>query len=422
MKVSSENVCSVGIVTVDDLLNRIDETVENSKLVVKNGKENTAVNIQQTQKPPAAANPEQKPAEQKPAQNPATNSEKKPAEPTNAPKPAADAEKKPAEPANAQNPEATDEKREDDPIRLNYLEIKSIGDILLKINDQPGNRRVVLENAPNPNTAENKDAAASGPKSILKSSQDPSSTDTSTKVAALDDNEIHVDLAGVQKLDDLLDRIDETVAQVPVVIETDPREEKKEGQLDSTRWPCLLTSLLWPFAASQPANATQPTQAEPPKNQAPPASTNDQSQKSQAPAAPAGTNDQSKKTEAPPPAARNDQAQKSQAPAPPAPAATSDQAKKSQAPAAPASAGTNDQQKKDGGKSGKMSFSHRERCRCFSVRFESGRGEEVWWQRSDVSRSRTRIGSKWTSSISTGGGAWREENGRWDGMDLIFSK
>ena len=224
----------LGIVTVDDLLNRIDETVENSKLIVESGKDNSAVNIQQIQNPPPAANPQQKPARQTPAPAPAGKTEKKPAEPGTAANSTTEGEKKPAEQTNAQNPAVPVEVRENDPIRLNYSEIRTIGDILVKVNDQPGNRRILLENAPNPNTAENKDtpatAVAAAPKSILKSSQDPSSTDTSTKVTALDDNEIHVDLAGVQKLDDLLDRIDEMVANAPVVIETSPREEKKEGQ------------------------------------------------------------------------------------------------------------------------------------------------------------------------------------------------
>ena len=227
----------IGIVTVDDLLDRIDETVENSKVIIGNGNAAAVGNDQQKTPQPPATNSETKTTVTNTETNapPSNTTEKTTVKSTDTKAPVPNAESGSVEPTNTKSSSEIDTKNENEPIRLNYSEIQKIGDILEKINDQPGNRRVLLENAPDTkSTTEKKDTAAA-PKSILKSSQDPSSAETSTKVSEVDDNEILVDVAGVQKLDDLLDRIDETVEKLPVAIETSPNEAKKEGQLNSTR-------------------------------------------------------------------------------------------------------------------------------------------------------------------------------------------
>jgi len=132
---------------------------------------------------------------------------------------------------------------------LNYKDLHNIEDILLKINKQPGHRKIILENAPgssisvtvqkrtsttapSTSTISNENNDSSGPpKSILKTSQDPSSLNTSTKRASFEDDQIHVNIEGIQSLDDLLDRLDDVVQHVPIVIDTKPHGEKRQGLL-----------------------------------------------------------------------------------------------------------------------------------------------------------------------------------------------
>lgn len=146
-----------------------------------------------------------------------------------------------------------DQKTENDeePIRLNYNEIHNMEDILRKIDNQNAHRKVVLENAPNNSSSINvkvqsnpsstapltskisneNDDSSGPPKSILKTSQDPSSLDTSTKVSSFQDDQIHVNIEGVQSLDDLLDRVDDAVHTVPVIIDSKSQGEKRQGLL-----------------------------------------------------------------------------------------------------------------------------------------------------------------------------------------------
>jgi len=63
----------------------------------------------------------------------------------------------------------------------------------------------------------------------LKTSQDPSSLDTSTKTSSFEDDKIHVNIEGVHDLDELLDRLDDAVQHVPVIIDTKHEEEKRQG-------------------------------------------------------------------------------------------------------------------------------------------------------------------------------------------------
>jgi len=144
-----------------------------------------------------------------------------------------------------------DKKEEDEPIRLNYNEIHNMEDLLRKVNQQPGKRKVVLEDVPgnsssitvqkqaNPppttpptsTTSSENDDSSEPRKSILKTSQDPSSLDTSTKTSSFQDDQIHVNIEGVQSVDGLLDRIDDAVEEVPVMIDTKSQGEKRQGLL-----------------------------------------------------------------------------------------------------------------------------------------------------------------------------------------------
>ena len=90
----------LGINTVDDLLERIDDSVEKAKIVVDDGKKK-AEGV-----PPSAST--------------ANNSQKKP---------------------------------EDEPIRISYDKVHKLEDLLALVNDQPGHRKVVLEGAPGQSNA-----------------------------------------------------------------------------------------------------------------------------------------------------------------------------------------------------------------------------------------------------------------------------
>ncbi len=296
----------LGVETVDDLLERIDEAIEKAKIVIGNDKDKAAVS-------------------------------------KNAAAPGADnAEKKPAA---------------DEPIRINYGEIHKIEDLIAAVNDKPGHQKIVLEGAPgqsnnvsvqksgNPPPAaaspaatdENKDSSTTEktteektetpssttkakttetpsatkteektetpnsttkaektetpssttkakttetpsatkteektetpssttkakttetpsatkteektetPNSTTKAktTETPSATKTEEKTETKTENppssndttssegdQIHVNIDNVQSVDELLDRIDDAVKKVPVVIDTKPRENKDKG-------------------------------------------------------------------------------------------------------------------------------------------------------------------------------------------------
>ena len=123
---------------------------------------------------------------------------------------------------------SNDEEDDEEPIRIDYNEIHSIDDILSKINQQPGGRRVIIENAPknsavialeeqvtSPSTSNNfhanhvlpstssiqSDDPSAPPKSILKTSQNPSALDTSTRTSSFQDEQIHVNIDHPQGID-----------------------------------------------------------------------------------------------------------------------------------------------------------------------------------------------------------------------------
>ncbi|UJR37998.1 hypothetical protein I4U23_030680 [Adineta vaga] len=228
-----------GVSTVDDLLDRIDEAIESAKIVIEGDTNKTLFSVQgKSSKPrPSPADLDKKPLEKSEGNETKTNDQE-----------------------NKKN----DREGEGEPLRIDYNEIHRIEDLLDKVYGQPGDRKIVLENAPDNDesvsvekktslpptrastanehlsppppptttttaTASNDNDDSSAPlKSILKTSQDPSSLDTSTKVASFQDDQIHVNIEGVQNVDDLLDRIDEAVQNIPIVIETTITQEKQE--------------------------------------------------------------------------------------------------------------------------------------------------------------------------------------------------
>lgn len=215
----------VGVSTVDDLLDRIDEVVKSANIKIEGDTGNTAFAIQDA---PPTPRPSKVEREAEPVEKPKEEGDEKP---------------------------QSDEKKDDEPIRIDYNEMHTIQDLLRAIHRQPGGRQIVLENAPDdphsaaaqPNTKDTSPAPKNAdeshetpasdaegppvpPKSILKTSQDPSSLDTSTKIASLKDDQIHVNIEGVRCMDDLLTRIDEAVQRAPLVIETKPPAQKRTGQ------------------------------------------------------------------------------------------------------------------------------------------------------------------------------------------------
>ncbi len=279
----------LGVETVDDLLERIDEAVERAKIIVNDGKDRPAINKAGGQN---AAAPGAAPG--------ADNAEKKP--------------------------------EGDEPIRIVHGDIHKIEDLLAAVNDQPGDRKVVLEGAPgqtstvsvqktnNPQPAaaspaapnENKDTTTTAKTTETPSStktkektETPSSTTTAEKKetpsetttaaktetpagtakiektetpegttkkektetpsgqttakttetqsankpeapssttakttenpppsndpSSSERDEIHVNIENVESVDELLDRIDEAVQKAPVVIDTTPRGDKDQG-------------------------------------------------------------------------------------------------------------------------------------------------------------------------------------------------
>ena len=211
----------LGVHTVDDLLDRIDQAVESANIVVDVGKDTTARTDESNPTKPHAS--------------------------------AADVEKKPIakETTTAKIEPNADQKDEQEPIRINCNDIRTIEDLLEKVNEQPGSRKLTLENLPNnaetltmqkrnssvnpvvtkqSNVGETTDALTA-PKSVLKTSHDPSSSDTSTKTASFQDDQIHLKLDGVHNINELLDRVDDKVQHLPVIIDGGPQENKRQGSI-----------------------------------------------------------------------------------------------------------------------------------------------------------------------------------------------
>ncbi|CAF1608227.1 unnamed protein product [Adineta ricciae] len=215
-----------GIQTVGDLLDRIDEVIEGAKIIIEGNTGNTSLTIQDNaprpRPPPSSADLDKKQPD----------------------KSEGSTEKSLAEASDQEG------KENDEPIRIDYNEIHTIEDLLARVYKQPGSRKVILENAPDddesvlietktsstepadpPTTSNDNDESSGPPKSILKTSQDPSSLDTSTKVSSFQDDQIHVNIEGVQSVNELLDRVDEAVQSVPVVLKKTNTQGKPESSL-----------------------------------------------------------------------------------------------------------------------------------------------------------------------------------------------
>ncbi|CAF0910453.1 unnamed protein product [Rotaria sordida] len=199
-----------GVSTVDDLLNRIDETVEQAKLVIEGGSGKIGLNIDRV---PSAAK-----------------------------LPPSDLEKRPKEEVKDKNikvdkqeetPKNKEEQVEDkeEPIHIDYNEIHTIGDLLEKPTNSSSTTLPTSKNPNNDDDGDDDDDTSTATKSILKKSQDPSSLDTTTKTLSFQDDQIHVNLENVQNLGDLLDCVDDAVQQVPVVIDTKSQEKKRQAPL-----------------------------------------------------------------------------------------------------------------------------------------------------------------------------------------------
>jgi hypothetical protein len=172
-------------------------------------------------------------------------------------------------------------KGEEEPIRIKHNEIYKIEDLLQVLNNASGSRKVVLDDAPdntdsgtvqkqtNPtattapqsstfsnekdvsSTANNEnDDPSAPPKSILKTSQNPSSLDTSTRTSSLQDDQIHVNIEGIASVDELLDRIDDAVQHAPVVIDGKPQSEKRQGLFVIIYYSSLMSSVFMDSSSS----------------------------------------------------------------------------------------------------------------------------------------------------------------------------
>ncbi|CAF0802852.1 unnamed protein product [Rotaria sordida] len=198
-----------GVSTVDDLLNRIDETVEQAKLVIEGGSGKIGLNIDRV---PSAA------------KLPSSDLEKRPKEVK---------DKNIKVDKQEETPKNKEEQVEDkeEPIHIDYNEIHTIGDLLEKPTNSSSTTLPTSKNPNNDDDGDDDDDTSTATKSILKKSQDPSSLDTTTKTLSFQDDQIHVNLENVQNLGDLLDCVDDAVQQVPVVIDTKSQEKKRQAPL-----------------------------------------------------------------------------------------------------------------------------------------------------------------------------------------------
>lgn len=125
----------------------------------------------------------------------------------------------------AQNPQ-------EGPIHVIYNDIHQLKDLLVLINDQPGHRKVILEGVPKqsnvitfqkpnePTSAETKSESKDSPANTAPNADASSSSET---------DQIHLNIENVNSVDDLLDRLDEAVQNVPVEIDLETSVEKTPG-------------------------------------------------------------------------------------------------------------------------------------------------------------------------------------------------
>ncbi len=276
--------------TVDDLLERIDEAIEKAKIVIGNDKDKAAVSknaaapgADNAEKKPAADEPirinygeihkiedliaavNDKPGHQKivlegaPGQSNTVSVQKSGNPPPAAASPAATDEKKdsstteektetPSSTTKAKTTETpsatkTEEKTEtpNSTTKAEKTETPSATKTKEKTETPDSTTKAKTTETPSatkteektetPNsttkakTTETPSATKTEEKTEIKTENPPSSNDTTSS----EGDQIHVNIDNVQSVDELLDRIDDAVKKVPVVIDTKPRENKDKG-------------------------------------------------------------------------------------------------------------------------------------------------------------------------------------------------
>ncbi|CAF2511678.1 unnamed protein product [Rotaria sp. Silwood2] len=184
-----------GVETVDDLLERIDEAIEKANVVVTSSKDKNVSDKKERQNVSGRT-----------ANNTGKKTEVKAAE--------------------------------EEPVRIPYGDVHQLKDILALVNDQPGHRKVVLEGAPKQSSSatikksNNSPSATTSPVTTNEqkdlstkekpTENQPSSNDTSSSKA----DQIHINIDNIQCVDNLLDRVDDAIQNVPVVIDVESHIDK----------------------------------------------------------------------------------------------------------------------------------------------------------------------------------------------------
>ncbi|CAF3394260.1 unnamed protein product [Rotaria socialis] len=180
-----------GVETVDDLLERIDEAVENAKVVVDTRKNKSA-----------------------------SNGKKEETSNTN------DIEKK------------TEVETEKEPIHITYNDVHQLKDLLALVNNQPGHRKVVLEGVPkktnvitltktdNSSTAKFPETTKNEPEDVSTKEKSVENGSCSVDKSSSKSDLIHINIENIENVNDLLNRIDDAVENIRVVIDTESPTDK----------------------------------------------------------------------------------------------------------------------------------------------------------------------------------------------------
>ncbi|CAF2109312.1 unnamed protein product [Rotaria magnacalcarata] len=180
-----------GVETVDDLLERVDEAVEKAKVVVDTRKNKSASN-------------------EKKEETPNTN----------------DIEKK------------TEVDKEKEPIHIVYNDVHQLKDLLVLVNNQPGHRKVVLEGVPkesnvttlkitdNSSSAKSHETIKNEPEGVSTKEKSAEKGSCSADKSSSKSDLIHVNIENIESVNDLLNRIDDAVENIRVVIDTESPTDK----------------------------------------------------------------------------------------------------------------------------------------------------------------------------------------------------
>lgn len=222
--------CIIGILTVDEVLYRIDTAIEKAKIVIEGGKGKISVNIIKSRNLSKSVPPSIEKSFQEVEDRKYNRKQKEKIQQTQRSGGDEDG-----------NDDQTKAAHEEEPIRLDYNEIHSIEDILLKIQDQPGHRSVILDNEPTSDfdslSAQKTTEQASTASEILTKSDKAVNLSTSSKTilknkkapSSCPSDQIHLDIENVHSVGDLLDRIDDAVQHAPVLIDAKSHKKKRRG-------------------------------------------------------------------------------------------------------------------------------------------------------------------------------------------------